>query len=66
MQSLLKNLLGPIFYGMGVSEADFDSYLSMSMGYVYAILIALAITLGLIFRTQITTFVNNTFADLNA
>ncbi len=31
-----------------------------------AILIALAITLGLIFRTQITTFVNNTFADLNA
>lgn len=43
MQSLLKNLLGPIFYGMGVSEADFDSYLSMSMGYVYAILIALVL-----------------------
>ncbi len=31
-----------------------------------AILIALAITLGLIFRTQITQFVNTTFADLNA
>ena len=43
MQSLLKNLLGPIFYGMGVSEADFDSYLCMSMGYVYAILIALVL-----------------------
>ena len=31
-----------------------------------AILIALAISLGLIFRTQITQFVNTTFADLNA
>ncbi len=31
-----------------------------------AILIAIAITLGLIFRTQITEFVNNTLADLNA
>ncbi len=31
-----------------------------------AILIALAIALGLIFRTQITQFVNSVFADLNA
>ena len=31
-----------------------------------AILIALAITLGLIFRTQITQFVNTVFSDLNA
>ena len=31
-----------------------------------AILIALAVALGLIFRTQITEFVNNTFADLNS
>lgn len=30
-----------------------------------AILIALAITLGVIFRTQITQFVNSTLADLN-
>lgn len=30
-----------------------------------AILIALAITIGLIFKTEITTFINNTFADLN-
>lgn len=31
-----------------------------------AILIALAVVLGIIFRTQITEFVNNTFADLNS
>lgn len=31
-----------------------------------AILIALAIALGLIFRTEITSFVNSTFADLNS
>lgn len=30
-----------------------------------AILIALAIALGIIFKTQITEFVNNTFAQLN-
>lgn len=30
-----------------------------------AILIALAVALGLIFRTQITQFVNATFAELN-
>ena len=31
-----------------------------------AILIALAITLGVSFRTQITQFVTNTLGDLNA
>lgn len=30
-----------------------------------AILIALAIILGLIFKTEITAFVNKTFSDLN-
>lgn len=30
-----------------------------------AILIALAITIGIIFKTEITNFINNTFADLN-
>ncbi len=30
-----------------------------------AILIALAVTLGMIFRTQITDFINSTFAELN-
>ena len=30
-----------------------------------AILIALAVALGIIFRTEITTFVNNTFKSLN-
>ena len=31
-----------------------------------AILIALAISLGIIFRSQITEFINTTLADLNA
>ena len=31
-----------------------------------AILIALAISLGIILRSQITEFINTTFADLNA
>ena len=31
-----------------------------------AILIAIAISLGIIFRSQITEFINTTFADLNA
>ena len=30
-----------------------------------AILIALAVAIGLIFRTEITEFVNNTFKELN-
>ena len=30
-----------------------------------AILIALAVALGLIFKTEITEFVNNTFSGLN-
>ena len=41
MQGIITTLLGPIFYGMGVSEADFASYLSSCMGYVYAVLIAI-------------------------
>lgn len=30
-----------------------------------AILIALAVTIGIIFKTQITQFISNTFAQLN-
>ena len=30
-----------------------------------AILVAIAVALGLIFKTQITSFVNNTFSSLN-
>lgn len=30
-----------------------------------AILVAIAVTLGLIFKSQITGFVNNTFSSLN-
>ena len=41
MQGLIKSLIGPIVMGMGVSEADFDTYLSQCMGYVYGVLIVL-------------------------
>ena len=43
MKSIITNLLGPVFYGMGVSEADFASYLTSCMGYVYAVLAALVV-----------------------
>ena len=43
MQGFLSNLLGPIFMSMGVSEADFASYLESCMGYVYGIIALLVI-----------------------
>ena len=43
MQSFLTNTLGPVFYGMGVSEADFASYLGLCIGYVYALLAAVIV-----------------------
>ena len=43
MQQFIINTLGPIFYGMGVSEADFASYLGMCMKYIYGILAALIV-----------------------
>ena len=41
MVNLLARLLGPIFTGLGVSEADLLSYLTQLKGYVYVILAAL-------------------------
>lgn len=43
MTNLLANLLSPIYSPMGVSTADFTSYLKMCSGYIYAILAALVI-----------------------
>jgi len=43
MQQFIINTLGPVFYGMGVSEADFATYLGMCMNYVYGILAALVV-----------------------
>ena len=43
MINLLANLLSPIYSPMGVSTADFTSYLKMCSGYIYAILAALVI-----------------------
>lgn len=43
MINLLTRLLGPIFTGLGVSEADLTSYLTQLSGYVYLILAALVV-----------------------
>lgn len=43
MSNLLANLLSPIYSPMGVSTADFTSYLKMCSGHIYAILAALVI-----------------------
>ena len=43
MVNFLSSTVGPIFYNMGVSEADFASYLSMCMSYITGILIALGV-----------------------
>ena len=43
MTNLLANLLSPIYSPMGVSTADFTSYLKMCSGYIYTILAALVI-----------------------
>ena len=41
MIDFLAGILGPIFTGLGVSEADFQMYLTSLSGYVYFILAAL-------------------------
>lgn len=49
MVNFLARLLGPVFTGMGVSEADLLSYLTQLQGYVYlilALLVALIVILA--------------------
>ena len=41
MEGVIIGLFGPIFYGMGVSEADFAQYVTTCIGYIYALLAAL-------------------------
>ena len=66
MQGFLTSTLGPIFYGLGVSEADFASYLSLAMGYVYALLIALAALLVVLIGAQFAQKGNRTFIRLTS
>ncbi len=49
MLGIIKSLIGPIVYGMGVSEADLTSYLTQLQGYIYAILVLIVLLIiGLI------------------
>ncbi len=43
MINFLINLIGPIVYGMGVSEADLISYMNLLSGYIYAVLAAFVV-----------------------
>ena len=55
MEDLIIGLLGPIFYGMGVSEADFVSYVGMCINYIYgvlAVLVALIVVLILAMKAK--------------
>ena len=58
----LSHLNGGIFALFGTSH--FFYVITKLIGY-FAILVAIAVALGLIFRTQITDFVNRTFESLN-
>ena len=51
MQQFLTNTLGPVFYNMGVSEADFAQYLESCLKYVYGILIALGVLIIILILT---------------
>lgn len=52
MVNLLAKLLGPIFSGLGVSNADLLSYLTQLQGYVYAILIVLILMIVVLVAAQ--------------
>ena len=40
-EGIIIGILGLIFYGMGVSEADLASYVSLCINYIYVILVAI-------------------------
>lgn len=52
MTNFIINNLGPIFYGLGVSEADFASYVTQLIGYVYFLLAALVVFIVVMIAAQ--------------
>lgn len=48
MIQFLGSILGPLFTGLGVSEADFQMYLTQLSGYVYGILAALIVMIAVL------------------
>lgn len=52
MIQFIINTLGPIFYGMGVSEADFSNYVTLLIGYVYFLLGAIGVFLVVMIAAQ--------------
>ena len=48
MIQFLGSILGPLFAGFGVSEADFQMYLTQLSGYVYGILAALIVMIAVL------------------
>lgn len=52
MIKFLTNVLGPVFEGLGVSKADFETYLTQLQGYIYAILVALIVMIAVLIVAQ--------------
>lgn len=52
MINFLAKVLGPIFAGLGVSEADFQAYLTQLSGYVYAIIALLVVMIVVLVLAQ--------------
>lgn len=52
MVKFLENTVGPIFYGLGVSEADFSMYLKQLIGYVYFLLALVVVLIIILIAAQ--------------
>lgn len=52
MVKFLTQVLGPIFTGLGVSEADLKSYITQLQGYIYVILAALVVMIVVLFAAS--------------
>lgn len=53
MINFIIDKLGPIFYGMGVSEADFKNYITQLSGYIYFLLAAVGVFLVVMIAAQL-------------
>ncbi len=52
MVKFLTQVLGPVFTGLGVSEADLKSYITQLQGYIYVILAALVVMIVVLFAAS--------------
>ena len=53
MVDFLLKIVGPFFFGLGVSEADLKSYITTLQGYILAVLIALILMLVILILASV-------------